>query len=63
MKYDSNNLVIETMDEFIDRMIKLHPDEKDLWEIRRQESKAAKQYNEDRPAPEGYVNGFAGWSV
>lgn len=63
MKYDSNNLVIETMDEFIDRMIELHPNEKDLWEIRRQESKAAKQYNEDHPAPEGYVNGFAGWSV
>ena len=62
MKYDSNNLVMETMDEFIDRMIKLHPDEKDLWEIRCQEYKAAKQYNEDHPAPEGYVNGFA-WSV
>lgn len=62
MKYNSNNLVMETMDEFIDRMIKFHPDEKDLWEIRRQEYKAAKQYNEDHPAPEGYVNGFA-WSV
>lgn len=63
MEYAAVNLVIESVDEYIDRMIKLHPDEKDLWEIRRQESKAAKQYNKEHPAPEGYVNCFTGWSV
>lgn len=63
MKYDAKDLVIESVDEYIDRMIKLYPDEKDKWEIRRQESKAAEQYNKEHPAPKGYVNGFTGWSV
>lgn len=63
MEYTVSNLVIESVDEYIDRMIKLYPDEKDLWEIRRQESKVAEQYNKEHPAPKGYVNCFTGWSV
>ena len=39
MKYTADNLVIESLDEYFDRMIKLYPDEKEKWEIRRKESK------------------------
>lgn len=63
MKYDASNLVMESIDEFFDRMIKLHPDEKDKWEIRRKESKEFEEWSKEHPAPEGYVNCFTGWSV
>ena len=63
MKYTADNLVIESLDEYFDRLIKLYPDEKEKWEIRRKESKEFEEWSKEHPAPEGQVNCFPGWSV
>ena len=44
-------------------MIKLYPDEKEKWEIRRKESKEFEELSKEHPASEGQVNCFPGWSV
>lgn len=63
MEYTAADLYMESIDEYFDRMIKLYPDEKDKWEIRRKESKEFEKWSKEHPAPEGQVNCFPGWSV
>lgn len=58
IKYDKSTVIMESTDEYVDRMIELHPDNKEYWEKYRESCKEHEKFIKNNPCPSGYIWGF-----
>ena len=58
MEYKAEDLHMESLDEFTERMIKQYPESKEYWESRRDLIKDIKEKSRNTTVPEGYVKGI-----
>lgn len=56
--YTKEQLVIEPLNAYYDRMIEMHPEDKEYFENLKKKYEDFKKWDKENPAPVGYVNCF-----